>query len=117
MSVETKMTADNLCALGVSPAIALGRVPARAARYRVRVQNVGVLFGAAQDFDVPATPQGLAAGALETYRGVCPGERQRFEIRIEVLAVDAQGRALAYGATSQSVSSTTSMLRAVPPTP
>jgi len=112
LSLDAKMTADNFCAQGVSPAIAVSRVPAGAARYRVRFQNVGVLFGAAQDFEIAAAPQGLAEGALERYRGVCPGERQRFEIRIEVLALDAQGRALAYGTTSQSVTSTTSMLRA-----
>ena len=115
LAVKTAMTADNLCSLGVSPAIEIDRVPSATVRYRVRFQNVGVLFSEAQNFEIAAAPRGLPQGALEAYRGVCPGERQRFEIRIEVLAIDAQGRALAYGTTSQSVTSTTTMLRAPKP--
>jgi hypothetical protein len=112
LTVNSTMTADNLCSLGVSPAIEIGQVPGATVRYRVRFQNVGVLFGEAQNFEIAAAPRSVPQGALEAYRGVCPGERQRFEIRIEVLAIDAQGRALAYGMTSQAVTSTTSMLRA-----
>jgi hypothetical protein len=115
LTVNSIMTADNLCSLGVSPAIEIARAPSATARYRVRFQNVGVLFSEAQNFEIDATTRSVPQGALEAYRGVCPGERQRFEIRIEVLAVDAQGRALAYGSTNRSVTSTTSMLRAPRP--
>lgn len=115
LAVNSVMTADNLCSLGVSPAIEIGRVPSATARYRVRFQNVGVLFSEAQNFEIDATTRNVPQGALEAYRGVCPGERQRFEIRIEVLALDALGRALAYGMTSQSVTSTTTMLKAPKP--
>jgi hypothetical protein len=115
LAVSSTMTADNLCSLGASPAIEIGRAPSATMRYRVRIQNVGVLFSEAQNFEIDATTRGVPQGALEAYRGVCPGERQRFEMRIEVLAIDAQGRALAYGSTSQSVTSTTTMLKAPKP--
>jgi hypothetical protein len=113
--VKSTMTADNLCSQALSPAIELGRVPQGTVRYRVRFQNVGVLFSAPQDYEIEAGSTFLAEGAIADYRGVCPGERQRFEIRTEILALDAVGRALAYGVTNQSVSSTTSMLRAPKP--
>jgi hypothetical protein len=113
--VKSTMTADNLCSQALSPAIELGRVPQGTARYRVRFQNVSVLFSAPQDYEIETSSTFLAEGAIADYRGVCPGERQRFEIRTEILALDAAGRALAYGVISHGVASTTSMLKAPKP--
>jgi hypothetical protein len=115
LAVKTAFTADNLCSQGLSPAIELDRVPDGTARYRVRFQNVGVLFSAPQDHELEAGSARLPEGAIADYRGVCPGERQRFEIRTEILALDAAGRMLAYGVASQTVTSTTTMLK--PPKP
>jgi len=115
LSLTSTLTADNLCSQGLSPAIALDRVPIGTVRYRVRFQNVGVLYSVPQDFEFEAGSTRLAEGAIAGYRGVCPGERQRFEMRTEVLALDAIGRTLAYGVTNQSVTSTTSMLKAPKP--
>jgi hypothetical protein len=115
LAVKSTMTADNLCSQGLSPAIELERVPTGTARYRVRFQNVGVLFSTPQDHELEAGSTKLAEGAIVGYRGVCPGERQRFEIRTEILALDVNGRTLAYGATRQTVSSTTTMLQAPKP--
>ena len=117
LDVKSWLTADNLCSQGLSPAIEIERVPVGTARYRVRFQNVGVLFSAPQDFEIEAGSARLAEGAIAGYRGVCPGERQNFAIRTEVLALDAVGRTLAYGATSQGVASTTVMLKAPKPEP
>ena len=115
LSLTSTLTADNLCSQGLSPAIALDRVPIGTVRYRVRFQNVGVLYSVPQDFEFEAGSTRLAEGAIAGYRGVCPGERQRFEMRTEVLALDAIGRTLAYGVTNQTVTSTTSMLKAPKP--
>lgn len=115
LDVKSTLTADNLCSQGLSPAIELGRVPVGTVRYRVRFQNVGVLFSAPQDYEFDAGSTRLAEGAIAGYRGVCPGERQRFEIRTEILALDAVGRTLAYGTTNQTVTSTTTMLKAPKP--
>ncbi len=115
LEVKSRLTADNLCSQGLSPAIELERVPVGTVRYRVRFQNVGVLFSAPQDFDIESGSTRLPEGAIAGYRGVCPGERQRFEIRMEVLALDAVGRTLAYGVANQTVTSTTTMLKAPKP--
>jgi hypothetical protein len=97
MGVRTYLGVEHLCALGVSPPILLDRAPGSAARYRVRFTNVSVLWAAAPEFETPAAGPAIAQGALQGYRGPCPGETAGFTFRVEVLALDAAGRAVAYG--------------------
>lgn len=100
MGVRTFFGLEHLCSLGVSPPIRLDGAPASAARYRVRMTNVSVLRAAAPEFEVPYAGAEIAQGALDGYRGPCPGETTSFSFRIEVMALDANGRAVAYGYTS-----------------
>ncbi len=110
MSVRTFLDIRHMCSLGISPPIELDNAPA-AARYRVRFVNTSVLYAPPTDFEVVAKGPSIAEDALEGYRGVCPGEAQSFVLRVEVLALDAQGRAAGYGYTTLSVSSTTRLMR------
>jgi hypothetical protein len=100
MGVRTFFGLEHLCALGVSPPILLDGAPGSAARYRVRVTNVSVLWAAAPEFETAAAGPAIAQGALQGYRGPCPGETVGFTLRVEVLALDAAGRAVAYGQTA-----------------
>lgn len=110
LGVRSFIDVRHMCALGVSPPIAVAAAPAGTARYRVRIVNVSVLFGATSDFEVAAGPGGIAEGALEGYRAPCPGETQLFSYRFEVLALDAPGNAIGYGQTTVSAISTTRTL-------
>jgi hypothetical protein len=100
MGVRTFFGNEHVCSLGVSPPILLDRAPANAARYRVRFTNVSVLRAEAFEFEVPSGARGIDQGALEGYRGPCPGELAGFAFRIEVLALDSGGRAVGYGHTN-----------------
>lgn len=100
MGVRTYFGIEHVCSLGVSPPIRLDGAPASAALYRVRMTNVSVLRATASEFEVPSTGAEIAQGALDGYRGPCPGETAGFSFRIEVLALDANGRAIAYGQTT-----------------
>jgi hypothetical protein len=97
MGVRTYFGIEHVCSLGVSPPILLDGAPAGAARYRVRFTNTSVLRAEAPQFEAPAGARGIEQGALEGYRGPCPGEQAGFAFRVEVLALDAGGRAIGYG--------------------
>lgn len=100
MGVRTFFGADHVCSLGVSPPIELDRSPANAARYRVRYTNVSVLVSTPFEYEVPVTTPGrVPEGAFAAYRGPCMGETMSAQFRVEVLALDADGRSLAYGFT------------------
>lgn len=102
MGVRTFFGVEHVCSLGVSPPIRLDGAPATAERYRVRFTNTSVLIAPAPEFEVAAAGGEIAQGALEGYRGPCPGEQAGFTFRVEVLALDRGGRAVGYGYASAS---------------
>jgi hypothetical protein len=110
MGVAVFYTADNLCSRGVSPRIRVNNVPDAAAGFLVRIQNISVLFSKPQDFAVEGSQPEFPVGALSGYQGPCPGEQQRFDMRVEVVALDAGGRRIAFGTVRRTVGSTSSML-------
>jgi hypothetical protein len=120
LGVATQLTSRNLCGLGVSPAISINKVPPATARYRLRLTNTDVLIQTPWQTTADATPGGFAEGALADYQAPCVGDLTvnnyypYFRHRLEVLALDAQGRPLAYGSTTflvQSVSATVDRAR------
>jgi hypothetical protein len=115
LGVSTQITSRNLCGLGVSPAISIAAAPPATAQYRVRLTNLDVLFQQPWQTTAAATGAGFAEGALADYEPPCIGDMQISAFypyqthRLEVLALDAQSRPLAYGQTTflvQSVSTT-----------
>jgi hypothetical protein len=111
MGVRTYFGNEHVCYLGVSPLILLDGAPSNAARYRVRFTNTSVLRAAAPEFEVPSTGREIAQGALDGYRGPCPGENTSFTFRVEVLALDTAGRAVAYGFTNASALNPSRLVR------
>lgn len=97
MGVRTYFGIEHVCSLGVSPPILLDGAPAGVARYRVRFSNTSVLRAEASEFEVASGGASIAQGALDGYRGPCPGEQAGFTFRVEVLALDAAGAAVGYG--------------------
>jgi hypothetical protein len=121
LDVSTHMTSRNLCGLGVSPAINIANAPPATARYRLRLTNTSVLFQSPWQTTADAVPGGFAEGALADYQAPCVGDLQVNSLyryhsyRLEALALDAQNRALAYGAATfpvQSVAATLDLERA-----
>jgi hypothetical protein len=110
MSVRSFFDIRHLCSLGISPPIELDNAP-QAARYRIRFTNTSVLYAPPVDFEVAANGPAIAEDALPGYRGACPGEMQSFLFRLEVLALDAQNRAVGFGYTMMSAESTTRLMR------
>lgn len=116
LSVGAQITSRNMCGLGVSPAIAIGDAPAATARYRFRMINTDILFQEPWQTTVAAASNGYSEGALADYEGPCFGERRLyapapyFIYRLEVLALDARDRPLAYGQTSMVVWSLSDVL-------
>jgi hypothetical protein len=114
LDISTKLTSRNVCGLGVSPPISIGKAPPATAQYRLRMTNIDVLFQQPWQTTVDAKPGGFAEGAIADYQAPCVGDLRvysfyRFQqYRLEVLALDAQSRPLAYGSTNfllQSISS------------
>jgi hypothetical protein len=103
------MTARNLCYAGASPLIKIAEVPAGTASFRVRFQNVSAIFTSPSDYQVAADGSQIAEGAIEGYRGLCPGERQIVYVRIDVLALDANGYALGLGQTQARITAPSAM--------
>jgi hypothetical protein len=98
MGVRTFFGPDHVCSLGISPPIELDRSPANAALYRVRYTKVSVLIAPSFEYETTAaTPGRIAEGSYAEYRGPCVGETSTSQYRVEVLALDANGRSLAYG--------------------
>jgi hypothetical protein len=106
LNVATQITSRNMCGLGVSPAIDIGKAPAATERYRIRMTNMSVLWQDPWETTATAAPGGFREGALADYEGPCIGERRLYALtpylsyRFEVLALDARDRPLAYGQTS-----------------
>jgi hypothetical protein len=116
LSVSTQIASRNLCGLGVSPPINIANAPPATARYRMRLTNTSVLFQSPWQTTADAVPGGFAEGTLADYQAPCVGELRvnsfypYHSYRLEVLALDAQNRALAYGATTFLVQSVTTTL-------
>lgn len=114
LDVATKLTSRNVCGLGVSPPITIGKTPPATAQYRLRMTNLDVLFQQPWQTTVDAVPNGLTEGAIADYQAPCVGDLRVYsfyryqQYRLEVLALDGQNRPLAYGSTTfllQSISS------------
>lgn len=113
LGVRTAFGPQNLCGLGISPAIGLANVPRGVARFDVRMTNLDVLFQTPWQASVPATGNEIRQGAATPFPAPCPGEQQLFTMRFEVLARDANGRALAYGNTVVAAQSAERTIRAM----
>ena len=111
LRVAVRLGLENLCAGSQSPPIALQNVPAGTARYRFRMSNMSVLMQTPSEWTIPVPdePSLIPIGALAGYSGPCPGEFQRFNYRMEVLALDAQGRPSGFGAANMQVASVNRM--------
>jgi hypothetical protein len=114
LDVSTTLTSRNVCGLGVSPPINIGKAPPATAQYRLRMTNTDVLFQQPWQTTVEAKPGGFAEGMIADYQAPCVGDLRLYsfyrfqQYRLEVLALDAQSRPLAYGSTNfllQSISS------------
>jgi hypothetical protein len=114
MGVRSFFGAQHLCSLGVSPPVEFDDVPAGTARYRLRFVNISVLVAPPRDFEVAAGGDAIAEGAIDGWRGPCPGEFQSFSYRLEAVAVAADGKPLAYGQTTLTAVSTTRLTDAPP---
>ncbi len=111
LRVGVRLGLENLCAGSQSPPIALQNVPASTVSYRVRMSNISVLMQTPSEWTIPAPaePALVPIGALPGYSGPCPGELQRFTYRLEVMALDAQGRPAAFGLANMPVVSVNKM--------
>ncbi len=111
LRVAVRLGLENVCAGSQSPPIALQNVPAGTARYRVRMSNMSVLVQTPTEWTIPVPeePGLVPIGALPGYTGPCPGEFQRFTYRLEILALDIQGRPAGFGAASLPVASVNKM--------
>lgn len=108
LSVSAAFNVENLCDMGVSPEIRLSHVPDQTASYVVQITNINVVFQTPWRETIPASSKSeILEGAAKTYVGPCIGDLSRFPPvspygylhRIEVLAEDAAGNPVAYGAT------------------
>lgn len=97
IGVAVEYTSHNLCSLGQTPAIKLYGAPGGAARYRVRITNVGVLSGPSWEVETPATGAVIAEGALGDVPNPCPSELQSYTYRYEVMALAGNSQPLGYG--------------------
>jgi hypothetical protein len=100
LQVAAAFGLQNLCGLGVSPAIAVAGAPAGTTRFRVRMTNTSVLLQTPWQETLPAGPTGIAEGAAPSYPPPCMGTYQQYAYRFEVMALDANDRPLAYGQTT-----------------
>jgi hypothetical protein len=114
LSVGTQFATQNLCDAGISPLIRLGDVPDGTASYIVQITDINVLIQTPWRETIPATSKTeIPEGSAKMYEGPCLGDMVQFQPvapygyqhRVEVLAVGANGRPLAYGATTVYVSS------------
>jgi hypothetical protein len=115
LGVATTFGSKNLCGLGVSPPININNAPPATTQYRLRLTNTDVLYQQPWQTTATAVPGGFTEGALADYEAPCVGDLRVYSFyryqtyRLEVLALDAQNRPLAYGQTTvlvQSVNAT-----------
>jgi hypothetical protein len=95
MTVQIALTERNYCSIGRSPRMTLQRVPANAARLRVRAVNADVLIADPWEGIVAAVGSEIPEGALAEYRGPCPGSIRYDRYRYTVTAETGDGSALA----------------------
>lgn len=100
LRISTSIGSANMCGLGVSPAIRIDNAPEATVRYKVRMSNTSVLIQTPWEPTFPARPGGIPEAAAENYDPPCPGQFQGFNYEIEVLALDAADRPVAYGRTN-----------------
>lgn len=111
MNLEVGFGVKNLCGLGVSPAMALSPMPAGTTRWRVKLTNIDALIQTPWEATLPATGPAIAEGAAANYVAPCPGDTRIFRYRTEVVALDGEGRALAYGVAVRAIASLASLAR------
>jgi hypothetical protein len=114
MGVATQFGIQNLCNVGVSPQIKLSKVPDGTTDYVVQITDTDVLIQTPWRETIPfADKAEIPEGAAKTFVGPCLGDNTRFPplapygyvFRVEVLAQNAGGKPLAYGATNVLVQS------------
>jgi len=116
LTVATSFGSRNLCGLGVSPPIKITKAPPATAQYRLRMINTDVLFQTPWETTQPAKAEGFAEGDIADYEAPCVGELRLYtyyryqQYRLEVLALDAQNRPLAYGSATVPVYSVGTMV-------
>jgi hypothetical protein len=103
LNVATRITTKNMCSYGISPEITVRNTPQGTERYTLRMTNIDVLFGEPWQITAPAQRGGFAEGSIPEFPAPCLGalqanlQRPYHLYRFEVLALDEQGRPLAYG--------------------
>lgn len=116
LGVATTIGSKNLCGVGVSPPINITNAPPATTQYRLRLTNTDVLYSQPWQTTAGAVPGGFAEGALADYEAPCVGDLRVYSFyryqtyRLEVLALDAQDRPLAYGQTTALVQSVNATL-------
>lgn len=97
LNVSTRIGPNNVCSQGVSPAISVGGAPRGTAQYRVRLSDVDVLVQSPWEATVATAGGDIPEGAASGFPAPCLSDEQDLIYRIEVMALDAGGRPLAYG--------------------
>jgi hypothetical protein len=116
LGVSTQITSRNLCGLGVSPPISISGAPPATTQYRLRLTNIDVLFDQPWETTVQAVPGGFGEGAIADYEAPCVGDLEvyasyRYQTyQLEVMALDANSRPLAYGRVNLAVQSISATL-------
>lgn len=105
LGVGARFGLENLCSGSQSPPIRVVDAPRDVAAYRIRVSNVTVLVQTPREWTIqaPGDPELIPFGALADWSGPCPGNTQLPRYRIEALALDRAGTAIAYGWTEVTV--------------
>jgi hypothetical protein len=116
MNVSTYIGSRNLCGLGISPPINIGKAPSETTQFRLKLTNIDVLFQSPWQTTQPAKEGGFAEGDIADYQAPCVGDLRLYSTytyqlyRLEVLALDDQSRPLAYGTTTVQIHSVNTML-------
>jgi hypothetical protein len=99
LGLGARFGVENLCRGSQSPPIRVDGAPRDVAAYRIRMSNVTVLRQTPREWTIPAPgdPALIPLGALPDWNGPCPGDTQMPRYRIEAMALDASGAAVAYG--------------------
>lgn len=106
LDIGVRLGLENMCSGSQSPPIRVTHAPEKTATYRIRVMNVSVLLQTPRDWTIraPGDPVLIPYGALPDWSGPCPGDTQVFQrYRVEVLALDSNGAAIAFGSTDVGV--------------